>query len=207
MPHGRKSRKGAGLSQKQKTAVKRIIGKGRETKHFHYVNGAGISQSTVATITNLSGVTQGDSDTTRDGDTLTLKSMRFSATIAGADTYNRFRIILFRWNANNATAPVVGDLLMNSAGSLVDVLIPTVIDGKSQFHIIHDRTYVTTTAGKSSLGVLKTFYGKKLGAKNIQFEGGANTGYKHVYMLTVSDSGAASHPIIYFSNLLRYTDS
>lgn len=197
-----------GLNKRQKTTVKRLISNTQEKKHFLVTNASGISQSTVGTITKLSSIAQGDSDTDRDGDRLTLKSLRFTATISNSDTYNRFRVILFRWNPDDSTAPTVGDILQNSAGNLLDVLLPTHLDKSSNFHVIHDRTYTTATDGANeAIGVKKTFYGKRLGTKTIQYNAGLTTGFRNVYMLTVSDSGAAAHPYIYYTSLLKYTDS
>lgn len=199
---------GRPLNKRQKTTVKRLISNTQEKKHYLLTDATGINQSTVATLTKLSTIAQGDTDTTRDGDRLTLKSLRFSATISNSDTYNRFRVILFRWNPDDSTAPVVGDILQNTAGNLLDVLLPTHLDKASNFHVIHDRTYTTAgNAENAAIGINKTFYGKRLGSKTIQYNAGGTTGFRNVWMLTVSDSGAAAHPYIYYTSLLKFTDS
>lgn len=210
-PQLRKFVRSRGLNRRQKTSVKRLIGNTQEKKHYLVTNASGISQSTVATITKLSAIPQSTTtspDTERDGDRVTLKSMRFTATISNADTYNRFRVIFFRWNPDDSTAPTVGDILQNTAGNLLDVLLPTHLDKSSNFHIMSDRTYTTSTdAANSAIGIKKTFYGKRLGSKTIQYDAGATTGFRNIYMLTVSDSGAAGHPYIYYTSLLKFTDS
>lgn len=191
------------LGRRQAKAVasiaKKQIRKTSEWKHFTGLTD--ISISTSGSITDISMVPQGDTDTTRDGDSIFASSVIFRGVMTNGDATNRVRVIFFQSKAKVIT---VSDLLIVTAGAEVDSMYNT--DNFQNFKILYDRVHYLQ-APFSGATVTKTVAGKvRLSSRKMQYEGGGVTGINKVYMLTISDSAAATHPTYKLLTKLNFRD-
>jgi len=197
---------------RQKKAVTRLIksvlAKRVETKHFYAENLTGISASTAPTFTCLSEITQAITDTGRIGDKVHLTRLSIQVQVVGYDTTNTVRLLFFRWRPNNADLPPSATaLLLAYAVDGFTVLRALNDDRRGEFHVIGDYRLRTNTTIQTVLNRKFAFYGKRLGAKHINFLAAGVTAMNHVYMMVVSDSGVVGHPTVYYTSQLRYTDA
>lgn len=210
-PVRRTFRGGRKLNDRQKTQVKRLIGTRQETKFYSstLVSAAVSSSATLYDVTNPG---QGDTDQTRDGDRLYAKKLyvRMSLTVATGDVTNLVRIIWFQWFPSTTTlAPTVSDILLLGPSGAADVYSHYSHDRRQMFSILYDKvftlsgsaTIVTTSSQKRMTYIL---HPKR---KQMQFDNGASTGTNHIWLMTISDSSAVSHPQIVSAQKFMFTDS
>lgn len=154
-------------------------------------------------VTHLSAVPQGDTDLTRDGDSLTLISLQFKmAWLASGDTSNMCRCIIFQWYGN--TTPVIGNVLPGS-GAVGAVLEPYVHDGRKMFSVLYDKTLFVNPVSIPGNMAVRNIY--KIPKKKIfYFAGGTTTPINGIYMIFLSDSTAISHPSVVYSAKLNFYD-
>lgn len=185
--------------------VKRLIGSTQEHK-FYQRHVAGSAISTTGAGEDLSAhIVQGDTDSMREGDNLTLTKVRMFGTIEVADTTNLMRVILFRYKP--VATPTWAELLEGGTPALADIYRPYRKDTASLFHICYDRVFTLSTVSKPQVSFQKIIYGKKLGKKKVSYNGGGTTGADHLWLFILSDSGAVSHPTITYNVTQYYTDS
>lgn len=193
-PQLRKFARSRGLTKKQKAGVKRIMGAVMEKKH-HTSTFSTSSVSSTATLTNISAVTQGDSDTSRDGDQIYLKNIDFRAYLTRADTSNLVRLIVFQWRPSTQLAtPTAATILENYAGDgTLDLVRHWNYDNKRNFKVLYDR--LITLNEDIANRTVKFNLNKSL-IKKIQFDNGGTNHNNAVYVMYLSDSSAATHPSI-----------
>lgn len=119
------ARKGKKLGYRQKKQVKLIINKSRELK-FHAYTALGQAISSTGTLTGLPcDVPQGDTDTTRDGDSYDLAgNIQFKFQLLASDTTNLVRLVWFQWKDISTAAgpsPAASDILFPGPSGAVDV--------------------------------------------------------------------------------------
>lgn len=188
------------------TTVKRILGHQQEHKFYADTSLCDGAISSAGTLLNYSAlISQGDTDTTRDGDKLNLTKVSFKGTLSVADSTNRMRIIFFRWN-NLGTTPTTSYLLEGGSNTAADILRPFRIDTKHYYKIVYDRVFNLSTY-RPTIDFKATIYGKRLGGKRVTYLGGGVTGMSHLYCYLVSDSDAATHPNATMNVIQHYTDS
>lgn len=216
------------LNQREKTQVKRMIGRQIEDKHFYY-GGTGGIDAAAGSITDMSLVPQGVTQISRVGDTITLKriDIRFQLESADSallpiDNHGTIRCIVFRWEDNSSVAaPIVTDVL--TPYSALDYIVANynadnIQSGKVK--ILYDRlvtlfnqatytgsavAYYQSVASVQNRHVV--LYGKRLGKKRVYFNGGGTTGKDKIYIMFISDSTANPHPAVQWQSLLTYSDA
>lgn len=184
------------------TVVKSTLNRQSEWKHFtqHFTDTA----STAGLIRDMSPVTQGDTDITRDGDALHASSLEWRGHCFSADANNIVRLIFFQWYP--ATTPVVTDILNNVASGDVTSLYET--DKAAQYKILMDRSWALDVFQTG--GALRTSFMRKkirIPRPKMQFLAGSTNGTNKVYMLLISDSGAVSHPGVRYTAKLNFRDN
>lgn len=173
------------------------------------------NNGTVQDLTQITQSTTAQTDQTRLGDQVMLYSIKYKYQIHSADRYNTVRIIFFQWFPD--TTPIVGDVLDASAG--YEVYAPYNTDHAPMYKIHMDKIHVvnsdvvgyydgtngvTTNFTRAS----KVFKGKiQPNRKRIQYQGGGTTGSNKIYMITISDSTASSHPTVIGTYRLNFTDA
>jgi hypothetical protein len=179
-------------------AIKSKLKKVQELKSFD--TGFGSSVSSTATITDLTTIPQGDTDSARDGDAIRVKRMEQILSWAPGDTTNTYRQIIFRWNQDDVVAPVVTDVLQ-----LANAFSPYNRDTlrAKKFSVIDDWFSVTGLNGPS---IDKHVFAKAM-EWNISFYSGGTSGTNKIYSLQISDSGAVTHPFVNSDFRVYFTDS
>jgi len=120
-----------------------------------------------------------------------------------ADTTNLLRIIIYRWHPSASSAPSATSILQytglqNAPNS------PYYHDQRRLFTVIYDHTFPQVLVGdNSNFHINKVF---KLRPKEISFNAGTTNGSEKLFMLVISDSGAAPNPGLVGYLRLSYTD-
>lgn len=150
-----------------------------------------------ATITCLTDITQGNSDTSRVGDTLTVKSIQWrfwcAANSAGGGQVARFMIV--QWYpevANSSSSPFsVLDILQPSADTEDLVIAPYFHDGRNQFRVLADRTIPIPVADVTSK-IYKGIITSGL-RRNVNYYAGSSTnGNNQIFLIKLSNKSTNS---------------
>lgn len=186
-----------------KKFVKKAIKQTQELKIFDTAQGnSGVDWA--GTIWDISNVAVGTADGSRIGDAINPTSLEFNAVIAAADAYNTFRVIIFRYKPNVVSVTTLN--ILQAANSTWAPTSPFNHDNRQNFEVLMDESFALDP---ESDGVY--FLKKKLRmakTKPIQYHGGSATvGQNRIYVLAISDSGAAPNPNFLFSSRLYFTDS
>jgi hypothetical protein len=161
-------------------------------------------------IASISNPSQGDTDTTRDGDRLNIKLIRFRYGITNGDNVNFVRVILFQWHPSSAQyVPTVGDIL-SSVGSVLSPFSPYVIDNEKQYTILYDKTIAINAYynGGTKCWTPENEVVIRTGFIPLQvFSAGTQFGTNQIWKICISDSGAAPNPTITSWSQVRFTDA
>ena len=178
--------------RRKKTNLRALIRKeiygNMETKHFSTTyNESPVSDTSggVTRFFHVTGISQGDTNGTRDGNQVRLTTIYGKFTLIGKDTTNELRCVIGRYKKGGYTAtPFGGTLETNTPIDLDDI------------EVLSDRLYTVGTAGAN----IRTFtVFKKFGRRPrlIQFDSTGATDVNTMYFVYfVSDSVAADHPLI-----------
>jgi len=171
-----------------------------ETKFLDvYPNG---TLSTAPTISYLGIMAQGDGDGTRDGDDVEFVGMSVRWFFTYADTTNIFRFIIFRDVSSNGVTPIEAEVLETPSNPLSSINSVNV----KRFIVLYDHLTAVTSAGDAcKTGVVhlkKRFNMNYIGTTAASSSAGTNS----LYVLLMSDSGAATHPSYGFMSRVYYKD-
>jgi hypothetical protein len=187
-------------SQMTQIALKVINGKA-ETDSFDV--GFGSSVNSTGSLTKLSTIPQGTSDSNRIGDQVEVFKVSIigCATNSSADLTNTIRLILFRWEQDDSSAApaAVTDILQTASP-----YSPYNRDNlrARKFIVLYDKVLATGLQGPS---IAK--FEKDINVNfKIKFQGSANTGTSHVYAAQVSDSAAIPDPGMAWITRVWYHD-
>lgn len=194
-----------------KTAARRVINAQFE-KHYYDGQQVNFPVDWNSSIYKLTATSQGDTDSTRSGDRITIKSLQLRGTLTVADTHNIMRIIIFQYLGDDAVAvPTSGQVLEAPYyGTYNHVNSPYAKDFVGYKTIVlWDSTYVLNqdNQAKQFQIMLTAANFRKKAKPYIQYQGGTSNGVGNIYLMAVSDSGAATHPSLSFASRLRYIDN
>jgi hypothetical protein len=170
-----------------------------EKKWWPLLNG-GVTVDYTGNIYGLTDVPQGDLDTTRDGDSINLESIKLGIELICGDATNIVRFIMFRWKPN--TTPAAADIWQAVASNVAPLYQP-LHDNMQEYDILVDKLY--TLHSYQPVVTDMIIYDFK--NPKVQYVSGTTTGSNKIYMYFVSDSGAATHPSLYFVSKLLFRDS
>lgn len=173
-----------------------------ERKYLIYTNNINVPDT--GTIYFLSGVPQGDTSSSRDGNKCKALSLNFHAqvTIDTNAVRSACRIILFKDKSSNGSAPAVLDVLENATYlySYNNVNCPY------RFQILFDKTFSLSTTGTQTINV-KRFI--KMG-HHITYKGTGATQSDaadgHIYMLVISNE-TTNQPDLEVNSRLTFVDN
>jgi hypothetical protein len=181
--------------------IQRSIDKTLKAKAEHKSFDAGFNStvSSAGTIFKLTTIPQDDSDSGRDGDQLLIYKVQAKIAYIGADATQTFRMIFFRWNQDDTTPPVGGDLLQT-----ITPYSPLNRDNEraKKFSIIEDYLVGTSNTGIN----IHTHSCDKKYTSKIAFQAASTTGTGHLYAYMLSDSLAVTHPTIAYVFRTYYYD-
>jgi len=193
--------------------VKRIANKDRELKYLS--TGLAIASSTAMQSQDLTLVPQDDTDTGRDGDRLTLKTihLKFSLikNLSSLATSEYIRVFVFQWKPNTTNlAPTTAQLFLNDPVSGgISCRSNWIVDNKGQFTVLYDRMFrmqglVATASASIAQWHTKRLY--KRFNKTLQYNAGTTAGSGHIFFGTISDQ-AVNGITGALNAIIRFTDS
>lgn len=176
-----------------------------EVKKFDAVVASGTAVNSTGSAYPLHEIAQGDTDQTRDGNSIKPLSNLLSIQLANNATAvnTRLRVLLVKDLQQIAdTTPAVSDVLDGSVASFVDAPLNNLAVGR--FKILKDRTFTLTTVSAPVINF--KWYTKLYG--HIRYNGTASTDVQKggLYLLFVSDQ-ATNTPTMGFNTRLSFTDN
>lgn len=199
------------LSPQQKAQVRQMISSevDRELKYFDNVFPAS-AISTTATIFDLCLVSQGAAANQRNGQDIEPVHFEAQITLAGADTTNHVRIILFQHTPNSSLSPPLANQLLDPLSGGVSGTVDSYCAINTFFHkeyrVIADYSLVLSANSETFIIDL----GKRLSAlhlpKSVGYNPVANTGEGHICLLLISDSAVLPEPSWIGQMRLRFYD-
>lgn len=190
------------IRSEARKVTKRAIMTASESKYNDVYSAPPIDFS--GAILALTNTTQGTSDVTRIGDSITPSKLWFRMLVNGETSSGMVRLILFRWT--DFGAPIVSNILQ-STGSSYSVSSPYVHDRQSQqYTILYDQTKPVSNNGGSELIMFN--YTRKLAAKKIQYLlAGTNGGKNELYAIIITDTDFANSPTVALSSRFEFKET
>lgn len=185
----RRRRKPRNLDSKIRSQVKKVLNK-RVEKKYHLQSETGISPIYGTPIlTSLSDISQGDTDTTRDGDSAYLRTVRVQGELAvdaTTPTAAIVRVIVFKWLADSSQdAPAVSSILSSAYTSSARVVsAPYHHDMRRKFRVLFDKNYSLVPSTTSALRKFDTGYIKLL--TKVSYIAAGTHGANKIYILMTS---------------------
>lgn len=159
-----------------------------------------------ASITHLTPVAQGDSNSERDGNVIFPKaiSARILLNINPASAVNNFaRLMLVQDKASNGVAPTLASILASTGQPITS---PLNVANKARFWIHFDRTYALSVGDQDA--IVDKFY-KKLRKMRTTYIGStalvASAGTNQLYLVLISDQ-TATLPSFQVYTRVKYAD-
>lgn len=189
------------VAQVARKEVAKVLNRKVEKKYFDVINTGALTN--VSAINKLSSVPQGQNDSQRIGDKLSLRNLQYTMEMSCADAFNRIRITLVRWNRDDLNDPPTSGRIYQNLG--LSLHSPFNFDSlrKGDFTILYDKVHNLVFGQDTTIKNVKKLIKIKSG---INFNGGGTTGEGHVYSVLTSDSGAVSHPAINEYTRITYID-
>jgi len=193
-----------------KTVVKRVMNENKELKVYDE-NSSAFTIGAGATLSLLSGITQGAAQAQRVGDQVELVSLEITYEVvqANTDIYSNTRVLIFQWFPNTTLiAPVLASILYNTAA--IGPYSQYNWQYRDQYHVIYDKLFSqagisTSVASSTNMSVLR--HRLTNFRKPIKYTPGTAAGSNHLYFLFMSDSTIAPFPVGSFATRLEYRDS
>lgn len=153
-------------------------------------------------------LSQGSGDTQRIGDSINVTSLHVKGYTTRADTTNIVRLIVFLWKPlSSDIAPLAGSVIDSSTWSADPTQAYYNVDRRRkprQYKVLYDKTWYLDS--DHTIIPFSFNYMPKTPIK-INFASGSSTASDNqIYFQMMSDSAAASHPILLFSSRIYYTD-
>lgn len=167
----------------RKEAEKVLHGESEPKRFFGTLTGTFYNAFTPFQITNIA---QGNTDTSRIGDTAKPISIRLAITISRyIDT--RVRVLVFHWKPDTAiSTPTLSQVLENTTYYAESEYKR---DTEKDYKILHDKSYLLDSASRPNvIGDWES----KLRIGKMQFNAGATTGHGHIYIAIFSNDAYAN---------------
>ncbi len=191
-----------------KSQVKQMIASAlsnqQELKWFAFADSA-IATDYGGFCSKVTQISQGDTDITRDGDSLALKAIDFRWTCVPGDSTNLVRCMLFQWfSADDVDVPSPSDIL-NVVGDVRAPISQLVSDRGIQFKVLYDETVAVDTYHPIHLS--RKIHLDKFPQEKVKYIAGTTNGYGNIWKLFISDSAAATHPSVTSYGFVRFLDA
>lgn len=200
-----------GLNVKQKRQVVKVIRQQQEMK-YAWITGStsfgGTGAGTGPITTQLTQIPQGDTDQQRDGDKFRLIRHRFRAFVhPGSQTLCQVRVIVFQWFPTST--PVIASILITGGTGSIDVTSEYNHDRRQEYRILMDKMLTAgTSEGAGAQKAIKHIYNYKDKHANCQMNAGSTVdGTNQVWLIAISDTGAATYPSLKYTMKFFFTDS
>lgn len=196
----------------------------KAAEHKQYANGQAYvsiyGASAGSNTTHLTTVSQGNSDSTRLGDELTLKAIHlrlniFNGQNATCNPFNNTRVIIFQYKSPDNT-PDVTKLLLNGGGTGTRNAFSSFdIDYKGTYVVLFDETYTTHSTNVANGTIPSDFsiFAKisvplKYCKKRIVYQNGTTISNNGVWLTVIGDQPSiASNPAFQYDVNVTFSDS
>jgi len=209
-----------GQAQQVSMMIDRKLNRRVELKYEVFGSQPSINSTTpyVASITDIS---QGDTDTDRNGDRINYRGLEIrqrvavnpSQTLAAGMVVRR---VIFQWLPNDATPPIPSNVLLaDPFTGTVQVVSTYNHDGRDQYRILNDETWYhaggLVGAGVAQLTGTSGGYEHKIISvgsiiKHVQYSASGVTGTNKLYIMYLTDMTASFAPLVWFNAKLTYED-
>jgi hypothetical protein len=182
-----------------------LLNRNVELKYYSLVDNTygSISYNGTDFMQLMTGVPQGDTDQTRDGDRLFLKKFRFRVGCKiGTTTPVFLRVICFQWFPT--TTPVYANILLDQHNTSCAPLSDFTHDTRQEYKILSDDLVQLDTVAHPAYCVERSI--EYFPNPNIQFQSGGTSGTNHLYVMAVSDVASSGPQVVLFTKTL-FTDS
>lgn len=190
-----------------------------EKKYWdQYQNDIGAGDFMTSGFHSLTNIPQGNDDTSRVGDKVTLNSIEYNlvitpnATASGYNNFSVYRLVIFKWYDD--AAPTFGEIFQQDT-PIESLIIGTLDhDHKPKRKILVDRTICGSFGlGLSQNGlftdgypvIFKGFVDLKKSSprvRSVAYQGGTTTAVGHIYFgLCAGDRNTASNPDIWVKSV------
>lgn len=150
--------------------------------------------STVGVFQLINGLFIGDTDGTRDGTIVEIKSIHIRGAVTVGDAFNNVRIILLQDKQPNTGAPSVTTVLSTGGDPSAN---PNWLN-RSRYKFLADRNVVLSNTGNQIARWSMHVYKKIVVKYNNTNNGDITDILKNsIYLLMISDSGAVPNPTVY----------
>lgn len=176
-------------------------------KKFHNLTHSALAISSAATLHNIVEIAQGDTNSTRDGDSLKIISLMFKFTckIHASALQTFIRVMLIKDTAHNSTTPTIGNIL-TSTGINASIVSGLAMNNRGRFQVLMNEIVSLDQNGKQSSVINKYFnleqhilYSGATGAASEQTR-------NSLYFIFISDEVTNTPTITYYSRL-RFVDN
>lgn len=173
-------------------------------------------------------ITQGNTDSLRIGNSVTMKQMKFrffADAKAGtlSDAYNRVRVFVFQWHMDSISPPSQGSptrAVLDITGGFPYMTGPFNYDNRDKYTILYDKTVQLAPIWSfNSSGTVVSSHAQSAGyvspmininlkkaRKTLHYDGISSTGTNHIYVGIASDSSVSPHPAVSFYSMITYID-
>jgi hypothetical protein len=184
--------------------AQRVLNKNLELKYLAITDNTygAISYNGTDFVQSMTSVPQGDTDSTRDGDRLKIKEVRFRVGVkTGSTTPTFLRIICFQWKPD--TTPVYANILLDQHNTSAAPLSDFTHDTRQMYHILSDDLVQVDTVAHPATCVERSI--KSGFEPYIQYQAGSSsTATNMIYVLAISDVSSNGPQVILFGKLLFY---
>lgn len=182
-------------------------------KKYYDVSSNNSPRSGVPIVTHLTGITQGDTDQERHGDSIGLKTLQFNGLLtwdADSSPGDRCRIVLIMDKENEAGTPPTSGLVYDQTDDvygLRNMLYP------KRFRVLMDKVYTLDVSRKTipieyykKFKMQKDFQGNPTQMKHITWQSGDTEARNHIYVLMFCNN-ASYGPTVYYKSRVRFYDN
>lgn len=160
-------------------------------KHYHDISNISSTVTWSGTVIPLCGIAQGDTEQTRTGNSIFVRSINFKmiAYLRGSAPSDTLRVIVFMDNnAATGVAPVASDLLEYTGNQLASMSPLKFPEARNRFKILSNKVYSLNTARNPEMQIK---YFKKL-RHHVKYIGTTATDYGkgQLYVCIITDSNA-----------------
>lgn len=195
------------LNATQKKQVARAIRNAEEVKWLDTaVAAAGVDITGTTTV--LTAAAQGDDFNERVGLKIKLQDVDVRFFAGTGDSTNELRVIIWQYFENSVLqTPAKAIILENGAsGAVAEVNSQYQLPrGKNSYRILRDHVFNLSVEGNPN--DYKHFKIPINTHREVNFNESATTGYNHLCLTVLSDSGAATHPSVTWTCRVRYSDA
>jgi len=200
------SKQKIGSDKHLKKIVKQIVHDSvrsqQELKSFDV--GLGTTVDTSGSISKLTSIAQGDTDSTRDGDALAIVRIQSVMIAAVADTTNICRVVIFAWNSDDGVeAPTMSSLFQTTSTAYISAFNRDNVRSK-KLVVLYDTIMTLSSAGPM---IKESRFEKKWKKHQISFTATTTAGIGHIYAVYVSDSAGIPNPLFTAYHRVWFTDS